>query len=784
MQIDVSNRSACLSVGEFAQFRSGPREGGFSRSGRWRTEAGQRWHKELQSQAEQEHEQTGAPLPVFEKVIRAVIPCQNWRIELQGRIDQVVNNGSSLVFREVKSVQRPLPEEEDQLHRDYPEYFAQAATYQVMAGSLSEYEGMAVSAELVFVDIGSGVVQKVPLREEAEDIFQQQLDLLVAFLNARLESKDRIADADFRLPFSDLRPGQESAAEALARTSRQARVILFEAPTGFGKTGFALHFALGRLQEGEIERVIYLTGKSTGQVQVTTELDRNWGRSIRYHQMRSKLEHAIDSPMHSCLGYGASCRANISERWAQAALDPAKLIEQGPLTLDRAKAIGEETGICPFEISRSVLPFVEVWIGDYNYIFHPRSSGVFLNQPAFDPARTLVLIDEAHNLPGRVADAWSGAVHASRLRELSVELTFCGAASSLRRALDSVLSFVDSLAPSEALDMQQHYELRDLLETYYNELQCTPLNFDIIQGSAIESLWELADLLYTLDHEHLEVLLWSPEPSVLNVTCHDASWEIARLLRQFQQSVLMSATLSPVDVFVRSCGLEEGEVARASFAAPWRENVYDVAVDARVDTTFRKRSYYYGQTADAIAALANQSSLPVVAFFPSYKYAEIVANELSERSPGLMLQVQPRGLNLADQRAFIEEALIGAHIIFLVLGSGFAEGIDALGGRIFGAIIVGPALPEVDAVQAARLRQRDHLSSAEAFREVYAVPGMRKINQALGRLVRAPGQSARVLLHCRRFAQDGYQELLDPHFRPGAVIRSDADFEKWLYKDD
>ena len=119
---------------------------------------------------------------------------------------------------------------------------------------------------------------------------------------------------------------------------------------------------------------------------------------------------------------------------------------------------------------------------------------------------------------------------------------------------------------------------------------------------------------------------------------------------------------------------------------------------------------------------------------------------------------------------------------FLVLGSGFAEGIDLLGGRVTHAMVVGPALPEVNAVQKARLDtlERAGLKRDAAFQRVYQVPGMQRVNQAVGRLVRAPGQRAKVLLHCRRFIEPSYAALLDPAYQFGVTIADDGELAGWL----
>jgi len=146
----------------------------------------------------------------------------------------------------------------------------------------------------------------------------------------------------------------------------------------------------------------------------------------------------------------------------------------------------------------------------------------------------------------------------------------------------------------------------------------------------------------------------------------------------------------------------------------------------------------------------------------------------------MRVALQPRIRDLATQTAWVEESLALSDALFLVLGSSFAESIDLLGGRVSHAMVVGPALPEVNAIQRARLAEFAPLGRTTAFRRVYQIPGMTKVNQALGRLVRAPGQRARVLLHCRRFLEPSYASLLAHDYQFGANLLSDDDLASWL----
>ena len=144
--------------------------------------------------------------------------------------------------------------------------------------------------------------------------------------------------------------------------------------------------------------------------------------------------------------------------------------------------------------------------------------------------------------------------------------------------------------------------------------------------------------------------------------------------------------------------------------------------------------------------------------------------------------IQPRGINLAEQESFIDEGLLTADALFLILGSSYAEGVDKLGGRIQSAMVVGPALPEVNCVQQAKMDAHPSLSRDESFRDVYIIPAMQRIHQALGRLVRAPGHRAKLILHGKRYAEAPYRSQLAPEYQNAIEIRNDADLLNYVAK--
>jgi len=1046
MHFDLATRIVTLGVGELAGFALGPRTSAGGAGGLWRAQLGQHWHNEFRTRAAEE------PGARFEVPIGGDYTYRSWTFRLSGRIDQYLPSPAGGVrLRELKTVTRPLPASEPELQAEFPGYFVQLAAYLVLHALAPDAEP--ARGELVFIEASTGLVQTVAAPAESTAILHGQLDELVGFLDARRRAAARRRGLPVRPAFAQFRPGQEhvqrdlraalgidpsvaplaSAADSeVGRTvpgepppssvvrpqssplsslspsaSGLPSVLCFEAPTGFGKTGCLLEFALTALKEGIYDRLIYLTGKSTGQLQVVRQLEtmlapeipssvaplaraaipadpvaervgvsipsskaspatdgltafatpptglpcgaaRESGDSaapvpdtraafasrLPVWQVRSKAEHCVNTLYH-CLPDACPFIRDAAERWHGSGLPRFYLLDSEPRDLDSLKAAGRAAAICPYEITRAALPYNDVWVGDYNYVFAPANRGLFFEQPGFDAGSTLLIVDEAHNLPARVADAYSHSVRAADAWTTYDALRAARAPASFILAWEAWARELDDLRPCEALDGASEIGLRAAASRLATLVPATALDFVALGPTVSELLWELPELDEFLDSAELPKLLWCPARGELRVTCLDAANAIAATLRQFRHAILTSATLNPPDAFATACGLDRAPVAKrvsvstpaapicgaaresgdypplaeglTAFATPptvaplaraaksdgphpldlaatlgklprgakkklaglttgaallrveeeqtapplpflradtpWRHGAYRVAIDTRVDTRWERRTHHFEVTAATVAQLCAAAAFgatpsvvakrvsvppsevgrtvpgeppasPTVAppakaaipvpsplprcgaaresgdsavtvapgavFFPSYAYAEAVAQTCAASHPALRIAQQPRGIDLAKQTEFIESALAAHDALFLILGTGYTEGIDLLGGRVTHAMVVGPALPEVNAVQRAKLAHCNARSRDAAFRLVYQVPGMQKVNQALGRLVRAPGHRATVLLHCCRFAEASYRELLDPELQNAVVLDCDETLAAWL----
>ncbi len=784
MKISFDTKTVSLSIGEFSEFTVAPVSSGDVRGGGlWRAQVGTSWHGELRTRSASERPGACFEVPVGGRWIH-----KDWIVELQGRIDQVLPDGDDVLLREVKTVTFPLPASESDLRETHPAYFRQLAAYQSLYRfSYRDREQFELPrAEIFFLEIGTGLSQAVPLGPEDKDLFENQVASLVEFLQLRESHLRRLRTCRILSPFPEPRPGQEDVSDRLAHAVRKNSILLFHAPTGFGKTGYLLEMALNELKDGRVTRIVYLTGKSTGQIQVLRQLGAMLPEDapVSCIQVRNKKDHCINSVFH-CFRETCPYLDDLEVRWKKSGLCALMFSDQTELTLDRLRDSGKRASVCPYEITRMALAGADIWVGDYNYVFSPSTRSFFHERPGFDPARTFLIIDEAHNLPSRVADNHSVRIGVEEARDVLTEFTFKPVPPGILRSWETFIDLLSGLRPCDRINPSSEAAIRSAARNLGEQFLSTPPDYASMSPETLQRIDHAAGLTHLLDNPDIEKLLWVPREGVLQLTCLDASIPLGETLRSFRSAALASATFGPHDHFIRECGLEDttDSVARVEAHAPWRSGAYDLAVDLRADTRFRQRARHMPVMAETVARLCRRASGPVAVFFPSYRYARDLLDELESRFSEIRVSLQERRDSLAEQTSFIEESLLLSDALFLILGSSYTESIDLLGGRIEYALVAGPALPEVNAVQKARMesgRDGDEADRNERFRSVYQIPGMRKVNQAIGRLVRAPGHRARILLLCRRFAETSYRELLNPDLRPTTWIATDEDLETWL----
>lgn len=753
-----------LAVAELARFALFPVHTG-ERGGHWRAVLGTHWHQTLRQQLEQT--EVGWE---FEVAVEGTLWQGDWCFQLRGRVDQLHRGESGALVREVKSIRGNLPQSEEALRASYPEYFYQVMLYAYLLG----HDGVLPEAELLFVEIGTGLSQTVRIGGEDWRMLYQHLAEVAELLEHRHCHQQSLRGCAIPDAFAELRPGQSECREELRSAWDAFTQIHFEAPTGFGKTGLALEQALCLLVTGEANRVVLLTGKNTGHDALITQAEsfRRAMPHLRVLPIRSRNDLLLEGEDPAY----APPADDLRERWQRAGFQSARILDTGVPRLEQIKQWGQAAGIPPWMLLRMLMPEADIWIADYNYLFDPDVSGMFTTVPGYVPSKTVLVIDEAHNLPERVGSMHSHTFARDELRQLLTELQMGHFSGSLPRCLDRFISALARLQPVDELDPPDGAALLDLLRAVAETLPAAGMGVEELDAGSWQMLNGFAAAVRDWQDPRLQMLAYVPARGQLSLACLDAAEVIADTVRPFCRVMYMSATLQPWPEWYCAIGAGEAQSTRVVGEAPWLAHCFSVWVDARVDTRFRQRDHYVPLIADTIVRTAETANGCLPVFFPSYAFAEKVLQELTHRHCHLRCQLQPRNADLETQLRFLETTLLLDDALLLVLGSRFSEGIDFFGGRVEDVIIVSPALPEFNPIQQARERLVD-CGRDLAFKRIYLVPGLRKISQALGRMVRAPDHKARVLLQCQRFAAPLYQELLPSYLRASGYLYTDEDFD-------
>ncbi len=776
MEIDASEKRATMSVGEFASFSPYPKREASKGFGMWRAAVGQQWHQEVQSRADSEGFEN-------EQSISGEIKWHGWTLLLKGRIDQIRIHKGQLHAREIKTVSANLPLEQDNVAQKYSDYCLQLLAYRELLQRSKRYLFDSIKMELYLVEFSTGITQSVILDETFEHLVSDQLDRIANYLDQKRERLQRLRNLRFKAAYATPRPGQETIQSDLKSAFDSSRIVLLEAPTGYGKTGVSWEHGLHELASGQIERIVYLTSKKTGQLEAIERLDSLLSdqSAARYWHVRNKEEHCVNSEFR-CSPKVCPYLNDLDVKWGSTALQTFLFAEARPPSLEQLKTASASVGICPYEAMRAALNYRDIWVADYNYLFSSSSGRLLDEQPDFDPAKTFLIIDEAHNLPSRVESNSSKELRSLSLEALASELTELGIDNRLALHLRNLADECAAFGRGDVLSLRQLDDIADNLANIVKLFSNQPIEYESISSGSMDTIWSLASGSTAMKERPECFMGWIPENGNLKITCIDASSEIRRSLASFRSCLLLSATLHPIDGFLEQTGLDQLDRRPISLSppAPWLDGAYDVAIDTRVDTRYKHRDKSSPETADTIARLAEKFA-PIAVFFPSYAYADKVKALLNESYPFFRIASQARNqMETVEQRAaFIDEALRFSDVIFLTLGSSFAEGVDMLGGKIKAAMVVSPALPEVNPVQQYK---RDYYQNRirDGFERAYLQPGIQKVNQALGRLVRAPGQSVKVLLQCNRFAESKTRSLLATQYKECNYIFTEQDMADWL----
>ncbi|MDL2287908.1 ATP-dependent DNA helicase [Oscillospiraceae bacterium OttesenSCG-928-F05] len=760
-----------LSVRHVVEFalRCGDLDSGFSDSDAMAE--GARAHRRIQKSMGPGYQ---SEVTLSEEVVMGGIP-----VLLQGRADGVFEEDGVPIIDEIKSTFMSFERFEAQA----PLHLGQGKCYAYMLLKTLEEAPAQIGVQLTYVRLDDGEVRR--RREyfspEALEGFMDDLcakyGAFLAFQAAwKLERDVSIAALEF--PFSAYRSGQRELAVAVYRTVERAGTLFAEAPTGIGKTLSALFPSVKAMGEGKAEKLFYLTAKTVTRAVAEDAAARLAARGLRMKTLSLRAKDKICvQETRECTPEACPCAKGHYDRVNTALLE--LLRGEDALTPGVVSALAEAHKVCPYELSLDAALFSDLIVCDYNHAFDPV---VYLRRFFGGGGGNYVfLIDEAHNLVERAREMYSAELEKRAFSKLKTALKGRGRET---RTLRAGLEAVNRAMLERRRDMEDEGERRraaaeaDMALTGAVFQFCAAADQWLAANrggvhplhSAVLELYFSA-LAYTETAEHYSehyVTLYEAARGDFKVTqlCLDPSGRLEEALKRAKAAVFFSATLSPLAYYKEILGGgEEAKLLR--LGSPFHQENLLLLAHRGISTRYKDRERSLAQVAEALYTAAARGGGNIMAFFPSYDYMQAVHRLFAETFPEIRVMIQENTTDEAVRAGFLAEfreentaPLLG----FCVMGGVFSEGIDLVGRRLSGAVIIGVGLPKVT-LRTDLIRTYFDEKNGGGFDYAYVFPGMNKVMQAAGRVIRTESDRGFVLLIDDRFGTAKYRALYPEHWR-------------------
>ncbi|HUF79031.1 MAG TPA: ATP-dependent DNA helicase, partial [Thermoanaerobaculia bacterium] len=710
-----------------------------------------------------------------------------------GRLDGLRRDpDGALVVEEIKSIRRGA-----QLQQPIRElYHQQAALYAWMLGRpggrteiLERHpdeiaEGPPqVRAELVLIEIGSDTVerQSIPLDlDSVEAAVKRRLNALVAaYIRSRVDAERRREAAEqLAFPYPQVRPGQEAIVAAVETALGQREHLLLQATTGIGKTVAALYPALRHCLAHD-KRLFVLTAKTLQQEMATQVLELlNREGAFRALRLRAKAKMCANGQVLCHEEYCPYAKDYQAKLQSSKILDRL-LAHHAYLDPDAVFEAARAAEVCPFEVSLELAGRVQVTVCDYNYAFDPYVSlGDF--GPESDLSDVVLVIDEIHNLVDRGRGYYSPELSAAAVVRATDALR--GEPGPLHRRLEALCRELAQVVEGAVADLLDDGPEGDrAAETTLPEDSLWRLRprFDTAFVEYLEHQREtrshraedpFVDLYFALlrflnalmisDHAFSHLVERVGGDARWKVLCKDPSRFLGRTLNRCHSTIGLSATLSPPEFYRDLLGFDPERTATLSVPNPFPRENRRVVIDPSVATTYRDRPAYYPRIGLRLAEFADSVPGNCLALFPSYAFLAEVAEHLEPAAKRVLVQRRASGDREREEiLEILRTAILGDVLLLAVAGGVFAEGVDYPGDMLQGVAVVGPCLPALTLEQQLLRRYYDERFD-RGFEYAFVVPGMTRVVQAAGRLIRSDRDRGVIALLDRRFLEGPYRHHL------------------------
>ena len=681
-------------------------------------------------------------------------------LRIHGRADAVYIGSDLVCVQEIKTTKK---DPALILKYDYPAHWAQGEIYAALFCLNNGIDAAQVRLTYARLDGKKNEFTEDYDRETLERLLMSYARPYMDWIGTVDDWKDRsqLTLASFPFPYDDYRDGQKEMAKSIFRAMKRGGGALIEAPTGIGKTAASLFGALKALGKGYITAIFYLTARTTGRRAAEDALERmrGTGLAIRSVTITAKEKCCLLGAKPDCMGCPHALGYYDRRRDVLKAAMSIQRLDAGTI-----HGLAVENDLCPFELALDLSETADVIICDYNYAFDPR---VRIKRYFDTRSKAGLLVDEAHNLSDRAREMLSASVSGWRLDTLRKQLLrFEGKDSPMVQLMSRLLPL---LKCADDAELEASADLPEALIEAVKQFADAAMELQSAEPEVRDFIYEaqwFVNVSKCFDEDSYRVMTL-PRDGFLTVRlwCYDPSKHLRRAFERVGGAALFSATLAPMYFYAAQLGVDGENDESMQLESPFPvENlaVYRLAVSVSMKDRERTRH----TVAQVIHTMAEGRPGNYIACFPSYAYMTQVFQHYRMLFPYEDAVCQQPHMTEAQRMAFIDRfspSPTRGMVAFIVLGGVFAEGVDLPDDRLVGAAIVSTGMPQLSFE---RETLRELLDDADdgGMDAAYTYPGLRRVLQAAGRVIRTERDRGVVVLMDARYRQPKYQELLPPHW--------------------
>jgi len=714
-------------------------------------------------------------------------------IKLDGRADGIILSGEMPIVDEIKSTVEPL---EKFFAEQGAWHLGQAECYALMYCHQEKLDQIGV--RLTYISQRDGQKMTKDFTYSLGELEAKVYGYMDAYLTFHQMQFNHEAERDASVkslpfPFSHFRPGQRQLAKYAYGIAKNGGYLFAEAPTGIGKTMSTLYPFVKAFSRGTNDRIFYLTAKSTGAIAAYQALGELYDKGLVAHDSLLLAKDKICfCPGHSCnpddcpfaKDYYTKLKAVVLEAMASTKrFDESYVIKTA-----------RKNAMCPFELQLDLSLHSDVIICDYNYFFDPLVHLQRFFDPSVDTSHDLILVDEAHNLVERGRAMYSATLSSRTLYFAKRKLRRYKLVS-LKRALGKVEKAFAALGadiPDGSNDLSGIPEdFTKAIESFMRAHK--KLSSD---GSSTSKFGDDYKDFFLEANKYLKLLeqYFSSSSRIyverqgqdvkVKLYCLDPSSYLKKSFDLVKGGIIFSATLSPIDYYMDSI-MGSHDFPFLLLPSPFPKENFDLMLAPKVSVRYKDRGASYQEVAAYLKNFVAGKLGNYFVYFPSYEYLENIRPYLDFKDSDVL--VQDRDMKEEERGAFLASFTLSPSkttVGLLVLGGAFSEGIDLVSDRLIGVALVGIGLPQIGHDNNL-IRDYHQKLSGQGFEYAYMDPGMNKVMQAVGRLIRSESDKGAALLIDDRYLRDEYRDLFirtwteyDVVLSPGEVSENLSAFYK------